>query len=53
MTGYIALIVVLMLLVAAGIAVALDLTPDTRDPDFGVGPVLRHRNLGPTAPVDR
>ena len=53
MTGYIALIVLLMLFVAAGIAVALDLTPDSRDPEFGMGAVMRHRHLGPTAPVDR
>ena len=53
MTGYIALIVVLLLFVAAGIAVALDLTPDTRDTNFGIGPVIRPRDLGPSAPADR
>jgi hypothetical protein len=53
MTGYIALIVVLLLFVAAGVAVALDLTPDTRDPEYGVGPMLHPRSFGTSTRSDR
>jgi hypothetical protein len=53
MTGNIVSLALLLLLVAGGIAAALDLTPDTRDPKFGLGPVLHPRNVGADEPADR
>jgi hypothetical protein len=34
-------LVFLILLVALGVASVLGFTPDTRDPDYGLGPVIR------------
>jgi hypothetical protein len=34
-------LVLLLLLLAAGLAAALGRSPDTRDPDFGIGRVCR------------
>jgi hypothetical protein len=38
-----AALVLLALFVAMGVAVLLDLTPDTRDPEYGLGRVLESR----------
>jgi hypothetical protein len=39
----IALILIMVGIAALGVATALDLTPDTRDPAYGLGPFLSRR----------
>jgi hypothetical protein len=39
-------IVFLILLVALGVASVLGFTPDTRNPDYGLGPVIRGASAG-------
>lgn len=43
MAAFILILVLVALLAAAGIASALGHTPDTRDVEYGVGPVLAPR----------
>jgi len=52
MAALIFFIAFVAILAAAGIASALGLTPDTRDPAYGVGPMLapRRRNPVPKLP---
>jgi hypothetical protein len=45
MAALIVALALLALVIAAGVAAVTDRTPDTRDPDFGIGPVLQpYRN---------
>ncbi|MCW2496439.1 MAG: hypothetical protein JWQ77_2363 [Jatrophihabitans sp.] len=46
-------VLLLALLAAAGIAVVLDLTPDTRDHEFGIGPMLNPRRTSASRAADR
>jgi hypothetical protein len=42
MAPFIVSMVLLALIGFAGVAAVLDLTPDSRDPEYGVGPLLQH-----------
>jgi hypothetical protein len=53
MAAYIFLIALAVLLASAGIAAYFDLLPDTRDPEYGVGPVLHPRCFKAPATSDR
>ena len=46
-------LVLLGLIVAAGIAAVCGWLPDTRDPEFGLGRILRGRERPPTPPSGR
>lgn len=47
MAAFIFLIAFVAFLAAAGIASVLGLTPDSRDPAYGVGPLLAPRHRDP------
>jgi hypothetical protein len=53
MAALIVSLALLTLLVALGVAAVLDLTPDTRDPEFGLGPVLHPRQTHASATSNR
>jgi hypothetical protein len=39
----IAVVLIIVGIAALGVASLLDLTPDTRDPEYGLGPFFSHR----------
>jgi len=53
MAAFIVFLVIMAILAGAGIASYFGLTPDTRDPEYGVGPMLHPRRRAASGPLDR